>query len=768
MKFIKKKLLFFILALNASLMLIDNSTVWANIVVLLDNNISLKIYKQTFHKLIQKAFVIARDVNKEIIFIPICNGAFKYATNTQTAKKIFNFNSEVQFIAQVREEARFDNIIYSGTQSIVIISSMESFFKNKSKSFQFKSQDYKDVLKWYRILSEWLRSSINIHIFLLSENELRQLYSKEVTKEDIEKNLYHLVDLSNNLEILENEMINLAPNRQFTRQSIRSHEFNRNLIYSVLLSLTPVIKNQKTNYSLSGQCYLNQINPKNFDNIIYSLEEIIDPNAVRKLKVKIEIDPNVVDQEVIRNYISVRAISSIPTRHFEYQILNGATESSHDPLFHYHYRIMKVPEKKMVNIVLTNKGINRFGNKFLMNEESRNVLNKSYSDINDLAYIILKELEHLIEYQEIDFPASEKKVMVLLKSDYSFQGYRLIAVPQHQKIISSPTDKKFFSTMIDSEGECVITLLRNTSFKLFLNCYSYKKSILPGKKLTPIGYITDKMIFGQRVISIDTNVLNKLKILNIKTFSNLKGKVIFSPCNYNETGNFNLSTISIPEKKTSIQLYPCRYFYTVLFNYSKNTCLNTWLIPIDLSNENSQIIVNCIDDQLNSSNDPFDIFDEMISEIKNSMDINTVPPVLGKNELTGRFETHLFGSPYFLLRLFQYTSINDPNAQTTEMKELWRRIYDSIFNSSKFPINLIPTIFGPAFNNLSSRYYDRNYKPKFNIKKFLKIILEKYFQDISFVHISLEDQAVYNKEIIEIIQKYPNLNKKFIKKLLIK
>jgi len=778
MNLIKNQFLVFLLALNTSLMPTYNSEVWADIVVFLDNDISLKLHRQTYHQLIKRAYAIACDVDKEIIFVPIGNGDFKYATNFKTAEELFTFNYGEHFISETFNNAIDNGIIPSKNQSIVIISSMaSSITNNKSEMFQFTSLDYEDTLKWYNIISQWLSRDISLYIFLLTNNELEHLYSIKLNKKDIEKQLSKLIDFSKRHEEYEKNILLLDPNRKKSMTYIRNQKFNRNLIYSALLSLTPDIMDQETGDSLLGQFYLTQIFPKSFDNIINSLEEIIDPNAVRKLKVKIEIDPNVInldhpDQEYVRNLLYKKVQYSITnsSKFFEYQILNGPTKSKHDQSFHYHYRIKKESEKSMVNIILTNKAITTYGKKYLMKEKSRNVLYMSYSDIQDLILKVSKELEHLIEYQEKDFPAREKNIKILLKTEtsYLFKGNRLAAVPKKGNF--SLTESKYLSTIIGDDGRCHLKLQRNTDFELFLNLYSYENSDFPDEKHVPIGNITQEMILGKKECSIEANVVNKLKTLDIKTSSDLKGKIIFTPYNYNESGYFDIVAISIPVEKTSVQLHPCSYFYTVLFNYQLNSCLNTWLTPIHLSNENSQIIVNCIDDQLNT-NESFDIFDEMIAEIIKSMDFYSALPVVGKNELTGTFESHLFGSPHFFPRLFQYTAQKDPTGQTIEMKELWRRIYFTIFIDTKFSKNLIPTIFDPAIRNLGFDFDDNSNDPRIEeisrlIKtKYLKILLKKYFLNKLYIYINPEEQYLYNEEILVLIQEHLNLNQKFINKL---
>jgi len=117
-------------------------------------------------------------------------------------------------------------------------------------------------------------------------------------------------------------------------------------------------------------------------------------------------------------------------------------------------------------------------------------------------------------------------------------------------------------------------------------------------------------------------------------------------------------------------MLPGSYRYSLTFDHLKNTCLNSCLIPFHVpSNLKNQFInVKCTNDDFVDINNAFNLFNQILPEISNSLNDNYPSPKFGPNELNGTFKDHLYGSPLFFRRLFQFSNINDPYAKSPEIK----------------------------------------------------------------------------------------------------
>ncbi|MBF0452660.1 MAG: hypothetical protein HQK75_18300 [Candidatus Magnetomorum sp.] len=427
----------------------------------------------------------------------------------------------------------------------------------------------------------------------------------------------------------------------------------------------------------------------------------------------------------------------------------------------------------MMNVFLTNKAVTRDGEQYQMKRPDRFRQNLTYADLNDLTQQLLNALNQLKEYQEKDFPIGEKKILIVVTSPkkYLLRGHRLTASvdlnpPVPLGSAFSPTPRKDQSSIIQDDGQCRLNVRKQSDSEVKLILISYEDPFQPKEEQVPLATITADMLRSSGPIEIPKlpNLLEK--ILEVKTDpENLKGKIKIIPYDYSEYFEFYTIPFPVESSQSLIALLPGSYYYSVLFDYKNNACLNTWLVPFHIKDSRGYpITVRCANDRLYDKKDALAVFDEIIPEIKKSMDSNDLTLKLGNNELTGTFEAHLTGSPLFFRRLLEYTATKDPNAQLPEMKDLWRRIHYRLFVESKYARNIIPKMLEPALLNLE--FWGQNSKRLVKrADEFLKIILEKYFKPRMFYQFTQEEKEIYNTEILEALKDNLKLSEPFVNRL---
>jgi len=561
--------------------LIVNPPLWANIVVFFDNSGSMLQYKKNLQAQIKEIFEIAKKNNKNIVFVPIGGPYFKFANDFESAKKLFSFDDSYTFISDTLRSAEKKEIVSSQTQNIIIISDMESDITNTPGDYQFTSADYKDILDWYLIIIGWMEKDIDIHILLLSNNSNPSFGRKYLDRQEVITELNKLIEFSKQQENYERSLFEVDPDRSFLSTYIRNGMFNKLLTLRIVTSLPLLSKDSYEKNNRSSFHYI--IQKDKLRDLFDIVEVIIDPSIITDYKIKIEIDPNVIDfnrpdQKYIRNLL-FRGLPSLlnsnPPRRAIFKVINGSGKKIHDDAFYYHYRIMTGLLPGMINLILTNKFLSNSGEIILMKKSDRNKFNLRFTDNKDLIYTIFSELNNLKKYQEEDFPVSEKKIIISFKGDnvHLLRGPRL-------------STKKNVSTRISEIGQCTLKVKRQGNAEIFLVINSHKDYHKPKKLLMHIFTITnDQNRRGEHII-LDTsqmpvNILVRNEI--IPASSDFHGKFKLIPYDYSEY--FEILDIPIPNSNTTIEMLPGSYYYSLIFDYSKNenACLNTWFIPFHVS-----------------------------------------------------------------------------------------------------------------------------------------------------------------------------------------
>ena len=764
----------------------------ANIVVFMDNSGSINQYKNIFHDQFEEIFKMAKDKNINIKLVPIGeSNSFIYAQDEESAKKIFSFDSSYTCIYDPLNTAKEKEIVSPAANTIVIISDMESDITNTLHSWQLISQDYQDMLNWYKLINEWIIENMNVHILLLNVDNKNTFEANILKKEYIENELNTLIAEAKIQEEYVCGMIeNFKPEgrhkkmREIMRKPdyfIRSPDFNKKLIARVVRSLSMASKEKTVNKFKKRSMHYYAVPLDKKDQIMSIMKGIINPELVNVFQVKIELNPNVVnlhrpEQAFVRQYISMQALETIcknPLRKVEYTIANGI-QKEHEEAYHYHYRVARGKIPGMMNIYLTNKALNSEGQHQLVKDKLRYEMNIKYADLDDLTLQILQILNNLTVYQEKDFPIGERNILIKLETPkvHLFRGRRLTAYTEGDSVIPGN-----LSTKLGTDGQCYIKVRKQSNSIIKLEVDLYEEGTLETKELT-ITTIKADMILGNDPVVIKdiSNEFSYRVPLEIED-SELEGQVQIIPFDTSE--HFDLYSISFPCNLTEIELLPGSYYYNVLFDYEKNKCLNDWKIPLHIDDSSTKAInVQCTKDLFANENDCITAFDEAIVETEQSLNSNYTLPKLGINELTLDFDNHLTGSPFFFRRLFKYTAEKDPGAQDNFIKDLWRRIHYQLFIADTYSENEIKNVLESALLNLdfTNPEKDKMSQQKNKAKKiplikkahvYLKTIFEIFLNGYYLERLNTEEKGLYNYELLEKLNDDLNLNKQFMDRLYI-
>ena len=747
-----------------------------NIVIFMDNSGSIRQYEKLFHQQIRAIYKMAKG-KKQITFIPIGKPPIQIAHNRMDAQKIFTFASSYTYIADTLESAEKKGLVGFKKQTIVFISDMESDLENTPlPDYQLLSVDYKDTLRWYNTLIQWIQKGVNLHIILLTKSEMPKSASKDLDRHKIEAELNQLVKNAEKHEeyVRDIKTQDSNPNRPKTSRYIRTPEYNQELIARVIDSL-PLIQNP---HDVESTMHLETVTFDNKEEIMSIMEGIIQPGLIKKFNVKIEIDRNVVDfeldgQRFVKNQLQKRlkAISLInnnPQRQAVYQFYNvNDLQKQHDDNYHYHYRFMRGTIQGKVNLFLTNKMSTRDGILKSVKEKNRSKMDIPYNNLYDLIDTIYKEMDNIKQYQIKDFPIGEKKILFTINSPikHLLKGQRLTASVDFKPFISGRKKQRTnLSTRIDDDGSCFLMVREQSDSRILLVLVTYENNI-SNRITTPIHKITADEVDSGQPIEINNIPINLERTVNLDIENKtpaLKGNIRIVPYDYSEY--FEILNIAFPTSRPSVNLMQGSYYYTIIFDYSQNTCLNTWMVPFHVvENKSFPITVQCMPDLFAEKKNAFTEFNALISDIKKSLDPKEPPPKLGGNEIGGKYEEHLTGSPLFFRRLLQYTDNAPPNQQH-EIKDLWRRVHYQLFVDSKMGRNIIHKILEPALINLNFTQPGDQYPIKRAID-YLKIMLEKYFQSDTRVRLSPDEREIYNYELLETMKADLSLSERFIQKL---
>jgi len=753
--------------------------VCANIVVFMDNSGSIRDYKKVFHKHINEIFKMAEANQKTITFVPIGDQTFQYARTREEAKRIFTFDNSYTYIGETLIAAKKNSVVSKSTKSIVIISDMEPDITNTPADGQLLSVDYQDILKWYHTLIDWMEMDTNIHIMVLNQN-MPTFNPKDLKRTLIENELQTLIDRARKQKNYEDKIKVEDPGRPKTVTYIRTPEFNQKMIARVVKSLPLALIDNKSKDSTKRFVHYYNMPMEKKDEIMSIMEGIIDPSVIKEYKVKIEFDPNVVnlhrpEQQFVRENIDLLApdnLNSNPRRKAIYRIVNDI-QGPHDDKYHYHYRIMRGSIPGMMNIYLTNKAVTSDGDQYQMKEPGRFKTSLTYTDLNHLTQQILDALNQLKNYQEKDFPIGEKKVLIVFNTPkkYLLRGHRLTATidvklsSQNNSPVTQTTPRKDQSSIIQKDGQCYLKVRKQTDSNLNLILTSYENPQKPNEVHVPLATIRSEMLRSSDPIEI--NAIPKLfeKMVEIKSDPpTLEGQIKIIP--YDHSEYFEIYTIKLPlDSSQSLKaLLPGSYYYSVLFSSANRSCLNNWLIPYHIKdNRGYPITVKCSYDRFFDSKEAFDAFDEIIPEIRKSIDPKAPAPKLGMHELTGIFEAHLTGSPFFFTRLLEYTAKNSPAPTNVTIRELWRRIHFRLFKSHIYAKSILPKMLKPALVELEFSY--RNNELIKGADVYLKTLLEKYFKKRVFISFSHEERDIFNSEILDAIKDKLKLPDNFVNQL---
>ena len=767
------------------------SELWADIVMFMDNSGSIQEHKHDLYQQMNEIFMMAEDVNKSIRIIPIGENHFQVADNFEKAKQIFSFDNSHTYVAEAFKNAEKKGYVQSG-DTVIIISDMEPDLTNTAGNWKFLSCDYRNMLDWYNILIQWMKNNITIHLLLVNVDDISQFKPEALKKDNIIDELFNNIKGSEQLESLIEKFTSLSVNNYQGQSYYKAQPYNQKLIERMIKSLQTVLFNPPSFKKHPPLIYLYPLN--NTGHIMSIVESIIDPNIIKNFHIKIEIDPNIIslsrpEQQYFKSYLKQNAPSTLstnPIRKAKYLIVNVASNSSYDHMAHYHFKIVRGSYNKRMNVLLTNKTINHQGDIQIMTIPQRQQYNIEYKGNSDLLYKILNILNKLVPYQIQDFPLGEKKIMITLKTEYLkyFLGNRLYAKPVNASEImldNTQKDIKKLSTTISfqnkTEGSCTLWVQRQVDLEIGLSILLFKDEINPAEILIPIRTVKASMLNRRASIIVLTdkkdiplNIVSQIKI--VPNPQATKATIQIIPYDYSEYKIIDQFDIKSEEQKRI--LLPGSYRYNVLYNSLDNSYLNVWFVPfhVDIDNpdmnnsfpaqQTNTIFAYCIEDQFKDYHSAILCFDEFIKDIRISLDPNAPIPKLGPNELNGVFKMHLLGSPFFFLRLFDYTSINIDRLKDIELKEMWRRIYHRLYIEG-YELEVNPGIIGPALKKLL--FYE---KSKIITKSwvYLKLMLAQYSKQVHNEFLTSDERNIYNKYILQrILYEKLNLKRDFVMQL---
>ena len=780
----------FKLSVVISMMIIFTSTsaIFADIVMFMDNSGSIKKYKQNLHQQIDEIFKMADELEKTIIMIPIGDRDFRNATNSKAARQIFSFDNSYTYIDEAFKKAEQKKIVRPGN-TVIIISDMESDLTNTKNDWQLLACDYQDMLQWYQRLIQWMKKDITIHLLLLNAEAIRQFNPKELMSQNV-------IEVLNKDIAAAKELEKVQKKHGLVQSPSKSEKYNQELIARVVKSLQASMFDQQMHENTQHQISLYPMDIK--ENIMATLEGIIDPTVINDFNIKIEIDPNVIDlsrpeQRFVKSYLSRNApqfICNNPNRRANYNIVNGTEYEQHDDDAHYHYKFLSGQYPGFFDALLSNKYIKEYSTIAVNNVPERQRYDIKYSDINDLIFKMLNRFNDLQEYQAKDFPLGKKKILITLKTRYLdfLLNTRLTAKTQNiSDIMMQLGDEKILSSRITpssnniSEGQCSLWVKRQANSLICLSLLSYEKNEKkPDEIPIVIGTIKASQLRGRNnniVFKDKTDIPSKI-VTDVTVMSDEKAKNgIIEIISYDYFEYKVLHDFKISSEKQTIKLLPGSYRYNVRYDALYRDCLNVWFKPFHVDfnetaanvsvpsqldepvlNQQSTISAFCSNDQFKDYDNVIQLFKDLINKIHRSLDPDTPLPKLGPNELDGIFKNHLVGSPYFFLRLFQFTADPLNRSNNTELVEMWRRIYWCLYIEQKYGLTMLDEILKPAFIEL--QFYEQDdIIPKSHI--YLKIMLANYCNQKHNEFLYEEEKVAYNDIIDRILTERHGLNPQF-------
>ena len=725
-----------------------STSLWANIVVFMDNSGSIKKYKPLFDKQINEIYKMAEEVNKTVVFIPIGNKRFVYANSYKKAKQIFSFDNSYTCVAEAFQNAEKNGLISfdkTDKQTVIIISDMEPDITNTKNDWELLSIDYKNILQWYQKLVQWIKKGVSIHILQLNASSVAPYHPDEVAPQKIISDLKLLIKGAKDLENLYNKY------KKPTNSYFQDQASNKKLVDRVTKALQSALIDSGKNNSTKRNVSIIPTSLK--EDILAILQGIIDPSIIVKFQVKIEIDPNLVnlerpEQVYALSYILNNApvkICNNPNRDADYTIINGPCDNAHDDRYHYHFKFKSGLAYNYIDIELSHKYTNKKGSTEIMADENRFSYNVYCLNINDLIMKILNELNKLYKYQAEDFPLGEKEIIITLQTDllHLFIGERLKAKTRKISDLfrdkKSPIDQRLSRTHISKDGQCSMSVKRQADSDIYLSRVLYKDDV--DKEIDILlGTVTASQIRGVNnnivLKDLPTNLAKNISIQREPNAANARIQVIpYDFHNYDKP----ITELKSNEKK-DIFLLQGSYRYNVLFDNEKENCVDIWLTKLHVEDD-TEIPAFCVADVFKDKKNIKQYFSELIQDAKKN---------LHKNELNSTFKDQMT-SPYYFLRLFEYTNENGNNPlESSNIKDIWRRIYLRLYKDKIYGNTLISKILKPALEKL--QLYEDN-KLMNNAHLYLQCMLAQYSQQPFNSQFNQQDKQTYNIEILQRIFK---------------
>ena len=395
-------------------------------------------------------------------------------------------------------------------------------------------------------------------------------------------------------------------------------------------------------------------------------------------------------------------------------------DCQHNDNFHYHFHIQQAQINRQVNIFLSKKAIIRGILKTIPPKLIfQNTMNTDY-------FVVLDAITNRIKrtiYNSItdDYPIELKKISLQLLSNSSqiMVGYQMIIESQSGNILrSEPTDK---------EGICCLSVFLYGSNKL---------SLIIGSKKYFIQTINGQYFRNKE--NYEVTIPDTLFERVCFSFPSIHKHMINKNCQVRIIKD-DLSIIKVSYDfelfdTNNVMLLPGYYYYMVKFDNSDY--LNLYFKPFKVYENKREFFfeIPLLSNQLKDKNSSFIFFDSECGAINKQKDF----------ELPHSIRNHLYGSKYFLIRLFEYTDNMLPSRKN-ELKELWKRIAKQLFESKLSHANgflLFESYVEAKFtesNNIT--------KPVKYSNKFLKRMMDIFINGKSSIHLDSEEKLDYCRVI---------------------
>jgi len=706
----------------------------------MDNSGSINDYHDLFQSQILTIFQMAKSAEDpvSITLIPIGKNYFQ-TVHENDVGDIFKFGDKTTYISSILQKA--DPIINKQKDTILFISDMEPDHTNTNGSWELLAEDYKDVLDYYKILYQWVKTGVNIYFILLNHESMayrdNKLYYQKDILEEINKIIVPQQKAQELFELIKNDSIGDSTDQY--PQFILSKQQNKILIQKILRSLSSA--------SNGALCYYYPL-PLDRQSIFYSIvEPIINPNVrvVNKLKILIEIPEYLVNlknkypydfTEELTGYLP-KKVGKNPTRYLDYHLINcndrtGSRKTiKHNKDFDYHFHVFWSGFGNSAKIYQTYfQGKKRI----VDNDTSRDLNSFKYSSEKDIFSRLEEYTKKLEDYHEIDFPIPEKDILIKIinkeRPEQKLAGYSLNVGEK----ISLPTYEN---------GICATKVRRQTNVEVSLR---YKSSLISNtEKILPLTKISKNIIANNEkekpiIINIPQKCFQDVAIIIDKIIdSNVE--VIISQADNCKFQKILTFTMQHSARSTHISLLPGSYYCNL--NYNNDKYLNKWFSSFIVSRDDSDVEITTKEDQFYEKTSAIKLINSEIEKTKN----------WAGNALNVSFQEHLLGSRNSLLRIFQHLDYNEQLIEDKTKKEktkkdiilmktFWKRIYTFLFEGNE---HVVDTCLYHSFISLGLTDDERNeLMPAKGAKKYVKRMMEDFTGTTSNIQFEEKEKKYYH------------------------